>query len=343
MLLSHLVGHGRNWSSATQAVAFAHNTTPLTHMDNISPFELAFLREPNPIVDLHVLPLPQAPIPYREYLEILKTKFDTMGKVVLDIHNRGQYQKSYEAEHKVMDKNKFVIGQLVYFMCPQASDLQTNTLKFKCNWVGPLVIETILDTHHVILADLNGSLLYGTHSCHRIKTCHLATPMGIVSNIKQLREGYKNSKADKISLDKFKFVDEEGHPMEQFSKTQALLLENNDVSSSLNEEHLALIMSNKDNNRNMAIPAKVSEKGMSKLEVHSSKSPLQDSDLTVTKTRYKAGHLQLLFTHGKFSIWLDLFNMPYLYDKLDKIMEILSEEKCTFKPTGKNVSLMSSS
>ena len=336
MLLSHLTGHGRNWSSVCQAVAFSHNATPLTHLDHISPFELAFGREPNPIVDLHVLPLPQAPVHYREYLETLQNKFKTMGKVTLDIQNKSQMAKSYEAEQKVMEKNKFIQGQLVYFMCPQASDLQTNTLKFKCNWVGPLVINTILDTHHVILEDLEGNLLYGTHSIHRIKSCHLATPKGVAGNIRQLREGFKGHEMKNISLDKFKFVDDEGNTMDKFTPDKALFIGKIEDSDSLSSERLALMWENRENNRQMAVPEKVSDKGMNKLEIHVSKSPLQHSDLEVTKTRYKDGHLQLLFSHGKFAIWLYLFQMPNLYDRIEGILDILANPNSKIKTTGRN-------
>ena len=242
----------------------------------------------------------------------------------MDIQNKSQIAKSYEAEQKVMEKNKFIQGQLVYFMCPQASDLQTNTLKFKCNWVGPLVINTILDTHHVILEDLEGNLLYGTHSIHRIKSCHLATPKGVAGNIKQLREGFKGHEMKNISLDKFKFVDDEGNTMDKFTSDKALFIGKIEDSDSLSSERLALMWENRENNRQMAVPEKVSDKGMNKLEIHVSKSPLQHSDLEVTKTRYKDGHLQLLFSHGKFAIWLYLFQMPNLYDRIEGILDILA-------------------
>ena len=116
MLLSHLTGHGRNWSSVCQAVAFSHNSTPLTHLDHISPFELTFGREPNPIVDLHVLPLPTAPVHYREYLETLQNKFKTMGKVTLDIQNKTQMAKSYEADQKSWRKTNLYKVNL-YISC----------------------------------------------------------------------------------------------------------------------------------------------------------------------------------------------------------------------------------
>ena len=85
------------------------------------------------------------------------------------------------------------------------------------------------------------------------------------------------------------------------------------------------------------LPEKVSDKGMFKLEIHVSKSPLQDSDLEVTKTRYKNGHLQLLFTHGNFSLWLYLFQMPNLCERVEGILDILANQNCKFKPTGKIV------
>ena len=88
-----------------------------------------------------------------------------------------------------MSKNKFTPGQLVYFLCPQASNLQTQTLKFNAMWTGPLIIASVVDSNHVILKNLNGRILYGLYSTKRIKPAYIWLKNSVASTIEQLRKG----------------------------------------------------------------------------------------------------------------------------------------------------------
>ena len=58
---------------------------------------------------------------------------------------------------------------MVYLLAPHASVLQTNTIKFKQDFIGPLFINTTLDKMHYRLKDMTGLLLDGTYHVNHIK------------------------------------------------------------------------------------------------------------------------------------------------------------------------------
>ena len=51
---------------------------------------------------------------------------------------------------------------MVYLLAPHASALQTNTTKFKQDFIGLLFIDTALDKTHYRLKDMTGLLLDST-------------------------------------------------------------------------------------------------------------------------------------------------------------------------------------
>ena len=53
---------------------------------------------------------------------------------------------------------QFQDNQIVYLLAPHASALQTNTMKFKQDFIGPLFIDTALDKTHYRLKDATGLL-----------------------------------------------------------------------------------------------------------------------------------------------------------------------------------------
>ena len=51
----------------------------------------------------------------------------------------------------------------VYLLAPHSSALQTDTTKFKQDFIGPLFIDTASDKTHYRLKDATGLLLDGTY------------------------------------------------------------------------------------------------------------------------------------------------------------------------------------
>ena len=68
---------------------------------------------------------------------------------------------------------------MVYLLAPHASVLQTNTTKFKQDFIGPLFIDTALDKMHYRLKDMTRLLLDGTYHMNRIKKGSARTPLDI--------------------------------------------------------------------------------------------------------------------------------------------------------------------
>ena len=53
---------------------------------------------------------------------------------------------------------------MVYLLAPHLPALQTDTTKFKQDFIGPLFIDTALDKTHCRLKDATGLLLDGTYN-----------------------------------------------------------------------------------------------------------------------------------------------------------------------------------
>ena len=85
-----------------------------------------------------------------------------IGRLLLEW--RTQQASEYKKRTKQYTKEKiFQDDQMVYLLAPHSSALQTNTTKFKQDFIGPLFIDTALDKMHCRLKDATGLLLDGTY------------------------------------------------------------------------------------------------------------------------------------------------------------------------------------
>ena len=89
---------------------------------------------------------------------------------------------------------------MVYLLAPHASALQTNTTKFKQDFIGPLFIDTALDKMHYRLKDTTGLLLDGTYHVNDIKKGLAHIPLGIVDKFDTYETALKN-KLNKFAIE----------------------------------------------------------------------------------------------------------------------------------------------
>ena len=87
---------------------------------------------------------------------------------------------------------------MVYLLAPDLAALQTDTTKFKQDFIGPLFIDTALGKTHYRLKDATGLLLDCMYHMNRIKKGSACTPQGTVSTF----DGYKKALKDTL-LNKF--------------------------------------------------------------------------------------------------------------------------------------------
>ena len=90
---------------------------------------------------------------------------------------------------------------MVYLPAPHSSALQTNTIKFKQDFIGPLFIDTVLDKTHYRLKDATELLLDGTYHVNQIKKGSACTPQGIVSTFDGHQKALKNTLLNKFAIE----------------------------------------------------------------------------------------------------------------------------------------------
>ena len=98
-------------------------------------------------------------------------------------------------------KEIFQDNQMVYLLAPHASALQTNTTKFKQDFIGPLFIDTALDKTHYRLKDATGLLLDGTYHVNCIKKGSACTPLGIADKFDTYETALKNTLLNKFAIE----------------------------------------------------------------------------------------------------------------------------------------------
>ena len=90
---------------------------------------------------------------------------------------------------------------MIYLLAPHSSVLQTNTTKFKHDFIGPLFIDTALDKTHYRLKDATGHLLDGMYHVNRIKNGSVHTPQGIVNTFDGYEKALKNTLLNKFAIE----------------------------------------------------------------------------------------------------------------------------------------------
>ena len=164
----------------------AMNTFASEALSGSSPFQLVFLRDPPDLTSLSFPQIDTFPVNYCEYYNLLLARAQMIGRLLLEW--RTQQALEYENKTKQYTKEEiFQDDQMVYLLAPYSSALQTNTTKFKQDFIGPLFIDAALDKTHYRLKDATGFLLDGTYHMNQIKKGSVCTLQNIVSTF----DGYK--------------------------------------------------------------------------------------------------------------------------------------------------------
>ena len=95
----------------------------------------------------------------------------------------------------------FQDDQMIYLLVPHSSALQTDTTKFKQDFIGPLSIDTAIDKTHYRLKDTTGLLLDGTYHVNRIKKGSACTPQGKVDTFDGYQKALKNTLLNKLAIE----------------------------------------------------------------------------------------------------------------------------------------------
>ena len=146
------------WPLFATTAAYAMNTFASEALSSFSPFQLVQLSFPK----IDTIPV------YHKYYNLLLARAQIIGRLLLEW--RTQQASEYENKTKQYTKEEiFQDDQMVYLLAPHSSALQTDTMKFKQDFIGPLFIDTALDKTHYRLKDATGLLLDGTYHVNQIQ------------------------------------------------------------------------------------------------------------------------------------------------------------------------------
>ena len=111
-----------------------------------------------------------------------------IGRLLLEWRTKQALE--YEKKNRQYTNEEiFQDDQIIYLLTPHSSALQTDTTKFKQDFIGPLFIDTAIDKTLYRLKDTIGLLLDGTYHVSRIGKGSVHTLQGIVNTF----DGYQKA------------------------------------------------------------------------------------------------------------------------------------------------------
>ena len=174
------------------------NTFASEALSGFSPFQLVFLRDPPDLTSLLFPKIDTILVNYNEYYNLLLARAQMIGQLLLEW--RTQEALEYEKKNKQYTNEEiFQDDQMVYLLAPHSSALQTDTTKFKQDFIGPLFIDTASDKIHYRLKDATGLLLDGMYHVNRIKKGSVHTLQGIISTFDGYEKALKNTLLNKFA------------------------------------------------------------------------------------------------------------------------------------------------
>ena len=162
IIMKHLWDKGQMWPLFATTAVYAMNTFASEALSGFSPFQLVFLRDPPDLTSLSFPKIDTIPVKHREYYNLLLARAQLIGRLLLEWRTKQALEYKNRAK-RYKTKEIFEDNQMVYLLALHASVLQTNTTKFKQDFIGPLFIDTALDKMHYRLKDMTGLLLDGTY------------------------------------------------------------------------------------------------------------------------------------------------------------------------------------
>ena len=142
IIIKHLWDKGQMWPLFTTTAVYAMNTFATEALSGFSPFQLVFLRDPPDLTSLSFPKIDTIPVKHREYYNLLLARAQLIGRLLLEWRTKQALE--YESRAKRYKNEEMKDNQMVYLLAPHASALQTNTTKFKLDFIGPHLIKYII-------------------------------------------------------------------------------------------------------------------------------------------------------------------------------------------------------
>ena len=200
IIVKHLWDKGQMWPLFATTAAHAMNTFASEALSSFSSFQLVFLLDPPDLTSLSFPKIDTIPVNYSEYYNSLLARTQMISRLLLEWRTKQvlEYEKK---NRQYTNEEMFQDDQMIYLLAPHSSELQTDTTKFKQDFIGPLFIHTAIDKTHYRLKDATGLLCDGTNHVNRIKKGSARTPQGIVNTFDGYQKALKNTLLNKLAIE----------------------------------------------------------------------------------------------------------------------------------------------
>ena len=182
ILSKHLTGQGQTWHKFLSLATFAYNIFPTPHFRNYSPYELVFRRRPKILINIETDPYIKVSGTYKDYHTLLTKRLDYLQNMLQTFK-----MKHLALLNKDREYFQYNSGDLVYLISPLTTQLRTSSRKVVINYVGALVVYTIVDPYNYLLNTINGKLLRGLFEHERLKPAVIRTDKGNIKTLSALK------------------------------------------------------------------------------------------------------------------------------------------------------------
>ena len=228
------------------------------------------------------------------------------------MQNKHQEDQRLSRAQSITVAEPYKSGDLVYLLYPRNTDLQTNTMKFKVSWLGPLMVEHLIDERNCTLADLEGRPLSGVFNIKRLKRAYFRGEQGNISNIEKLKNDVQLLDSYRKNFPGIAKI-QPGALLCQSDGTIPKQIDLNKFLSSTDSQPLLMTCAFDLNlylqpgpERPVAMRQERHLKNLQKDVSRDRRLPAEDSELSVKRARYKDGILQILVCQpcSGYYIWL---------------------------------------
>ena len=196
IIVKHLWDKGQMLPLFATTAVYTINTFAPGVLSGFSPFQLVFLWDPPDLKSVSFPKIDTIPVNYCEYYSLLLARPQMIGRLLLEWRTKQALE--YEKKNRqYMNEEMFQDNQMIYLLAPHLSALQTDTTKFKQDFIGPLFVDTAIDKTHYRLKDVTGLLLDSTYHVNRIKKGSACTLQGVVDTFDGYQKALKNTLLNK--------------------------------------------------------------------------------------------------------------------------------------------------
>ena len=183
ILSKHLTSLGHMWTEYLPLATFAYNMFNTPNLGNYSPYELTFGRKPKVLLNIESNPDIKVSKTFKEYYELLNKRIKYLQDILFNF-------KSQRLAMINEDREDFQYrgGDLVYIISTLTSQLRTASQKIAIKYVGPVLVNKIIDPHNYLLMTLDGKILREIFEHERLKPTVIRTNQGKVQKLADLRQ-----------------------------------------------------------------------------------------------------------------------------------------------------------